>query len=47
MSAHLCLTIEGVPASRTYIKFAGCEGYLWEWKDKIIASLIIAARDLC
>ena len=34
ISADLCELIEqqlGVPASRTYIEFAGAEGYLWGW----------------
>lgn len=37
MSAELCRIIEqqlGVPPGRTYIEFAGCEGYLWGWNGR-------------
>jgi phenylpyruvate tautomerase len=34
LSSALCSLVEarlGVPAARTYIEFAGAEGYLWGW----------------
>jgi phenylpyruvate tautomerase PptA (4-oxalocrotonate tautomerase family) len=37
MSADFCRLIEerlGVPASRIYIAFSPCEGYLWGWNGR-------------
>ncbi len=34
LSSALCSLVEarlGVPAARTYIEFAGAEGYIWGW----------------